>query len=180
MRELSRWTFWSRFLTATWRGCSQLLTLIQLMEHKLLVSSIDQSSFFMPILLPDLSPEEVAQHRAGPDSAITPLTILFPCDLVPIGLFCSLVSSLLSAATPPQLRLKASPSDRALMECVASNCINFSPYPDNAGSVVLINTLRPPGAPPQCSIEGGPSPSLPHTEGQGACLYSHRHSCPAL
>ena len=114
--------------------------LIRLMEHKLLVSSIDQSSYFMPVLLPDLSPEEVAQHRVGPDSAIAPLTILFPCDLVPVGLFCSLVSSLLSAATPPQLRLKISPSDRALMECVASNCIKFS-LPDNAGSLVLINTL---------------------------------------
>ena len=114
--------------------------LIRLMKHKLLVSSINQSSYFMPILLPDLSPEEVAQHRAGPKSTIAPLTILFPCDLVPVGLFCSLVSSLLSAATPPQLRLKASPSDRALMDCVASNCIKFS-LPDNAGSVVLINTL---------------------------------------
>ena len=113
--------------------------LIRLMEHKLLVSSIDHSSYFMPVLLPDLTPEEVAKHRAGPDSAIAPLTILFPCNLVPTGLFCSLVSSLLSAATPPQLRLKASPSDRALMECVASNCIKFS-LPDTAGSVVLVNT----------------------------------------
>ena len=112
--------------------------LVRLMEYKLLVSPIDQSSFFMPILLPDLSPEEVAQHRAGPDSAIAPLTILFPCDLVPVGLFCSLVSSLLSATIPPQLHLKASPSDRALMECVASNCINFSLYSDI--SLVLINS----------------------------------------
>ena len=104
--------------------------LIRLMEHKLLVSSIDQSSYFMPVLLPDLAPEEVAKHRAGPDSAIAPLTILFPCELVPTGLFCSLVSSLLSAATHPHLCLKTSPSDRALMECVASNCMKFpSPTP---------------------------------------------------
>ena len=113
--------------------------LIRLMEHKLLVSSLDQCSYFMPVLLPDLAPEEVAKHRAGPDSAITPLTILFSCNLVPTGLFCSLVSSLLSDATPPQLHLKASPSDRALMECVASNCIIFS-LPNTAGSVVLVNT----------------------------------------
>ena len=111
--------------------------LVRLMEHKLLVSSIDQSSYFMPILLPDLSPEEVAKHRTRPDSAIAPLTILFPCDLVPVGLFCSLVSSLLSAATPPQLYLKASPSDRALMECVASNCIKFSL--DSDISLILVN-----------------------------------------
>ena len=113
--------------------------LIRLMEHKLLVSSIDQYSYFMPVLLPDLAPREVAKHRAGPDSAIAPLTILFPCNLVPTGLFCSLVSSLLSNATPPQLHLKASPSDRALMECVASNCVKFS-LTDTAGSVVLVNT----------------------------------------
>ena len=113
--------------------------LIRLMEHKLLVSSIDQYSYFMPVLLPDLAPREVAKHRAGPDSAIAPLTILFPCNLVPTGLFCSLVSSLLSDATPPQLHLKASPSDRALMECVASNCVKFS-LPDTAGSLVLVNT----------------------------------------
>ena len=111
--------------------------LVQLMKHKLLISPIDQSSYFMPVLLPDLSPEEVAQHRTGSDSAIAPLTILFPCDLVPIGLFCSLVSSLLSAATPPQLRLKSSPSNRVLMDCVASNCIKFSL--DNDISLVLIN-----------------------------------------
>ena len=113
--------------------------LVQLMEHKLLISLIDQSSYFMPVLLPDLSPEEVAQHRAGPDSAIAPLTILFPCNLVPTGLFCSLVSSLLSDTTIPQLRLRSKPSDRALVDCVASNCIKFS-LPDNAGSAVLVNT----------------------------------------
>ena len=112
--------------------------LIRLMEHKLLVSSIDQSSYFMPVLLPDLSPEEVALHRAGPDSAIAPLMILFPCDLVPTGLFCSLVSSLLSAAMPPQFHLKYSPSDWALVECVSSNCIKFTL--DNIISLVLINT----------------------------------------
>ena len=111
--------------------------LVRLMEHKLLVSPIDKSSYFMPVLLPDLSPEEVAKHRTRPDSAIAPLTILFPCDLVPVGLFCSLVSSLLSAAMPPQLHLKASPSDRALMECVASNCIKFSL--DSDISFVLVN-----------------------------------------
>ena len=119
------------------KGVFTAADLVRLMEHKLLVSSIDQSSYFMPILLPDLSQEEVAKHRSGPNSAIAPLTILFPCDLVPVGLFCSLVSSLLSAAMPPQLRLKASPSDRALMECVASNCIKFSLYNDI--SLVLIN-----------------------------------------
>ena len=113
--------------------------LIQLMQYKLLVSPIDQASYFMPVLLPDLAPEDVARHRTPSDSAIAPLSILFPCDLVPTGLFCSLVSSLLSAATPPQLRLKPSPSDRSLMECVASNCIKFS-LPDNTGSLVLIDT----------------------------------------
>ena len=111
--------------------------LIRLMEHKLLISPIDQSTYFMPVLLPDLSPEEVALHRAGPKSAIAPLTILFSCNLVPTGLFCSLVSSLLSAATSPQLCLKTSPSDRSLLECVGSNCIKFSL--DNDISLVLIN-----------------------------------------
>ena len=111
--------------------------LVRLMKYKLLVSPIDQSSYFMPILLPDLSPEEVSQHRAGYNSAIAPLTILFSCDLVPTGLFCSLVSSLLSAVMPPQLSLKASPSDRSLLECVGSNCIKFSL--DNDISLVLIN-----------------------------------------
>ena len=64
---------------------------------------------------------------------------------------------------PPQLCLKASPSERALMECVASNCIKFSLYNDI--SLVLINCILTPGAPPQRSIEGGSSPSLPHAEG---------------
>ena len=111
--------------------------LLQLMMHKLLISPIDPSSFFMPVLLPDLPPEEVDQHRVGPSSNIAALTILFPSNLVPTGLFCSLVSSLLSAATPPQLHLKANPSDPTRMECVASNCIKFSL--DNDISLVLIN-----------------------------------------
>ena len=113
--------------------------LVRLMEHKLLVSPIDHSSYFMPVLLPDLSPNEVAQHRVGCESAIAPLTVLFSCNVVPSGLFCSLVSSLLSNATPPQLCLCAKPSDRTSVECVAANCIKFS-LPDNAGSVVLVNT----------------------------------------
>ena len=118
------------------KGVFTAAALVKLMEHKLLISPIDESSYFMPVLLQDLTPREVARHRIGSDSAIAPLSILFPCNLVPTGLFCSLVSSLLSAATPPQLHLKRSPSD--VMECVASNCMKFS-LPDNTGWLVLIN-----------------------------------------
>ena len=113
--------------------------LIQLMQHKYLISPINQSSYFMPVLLPDLAPEKMSQYRSKPDSAIAPLSIFFSCDLVPTGLFCSLVSSLLSAVASPQLCLKTNPSDQSLMECVASNCIKFS-LAENCGSLVLIDT----------------------------------------
>ena len=118
------------------KGVFTAADLVKLMEHKLLISPIDESTYFMPVLLLDLTPCEVARHRIGPDSAIAPLSILFPCDLVPTGLFCSLVSSLLSAATTPQLCLKRNPSDD--IDCVASNCIEFS-LPDSTGWLVLIN-----------------------------------------
>ena len=112
--------------------------LLKLMQHKLLVSPIDQTSYFMPCLLPNLDTEGLSVHRTQPDSTIAPVSILFPSGVVPTGLFCSLVSSLLSADSSPQLHLKTSPSDRSCVECVAFNCIKFS-MPNNSGSLVLIN-----------------------------------------
>ena len=42
--------------------------LLKFMEHKLLVSQIDQDSYFMPCLLPDLDAKELSEHRSQCDS----------------------------------------------------------------------------------------------------------------
>lgn len=114
--------------------------LLNLMKYKLLVSAVDQSSFFMPCLLPSLKEDEMSKHRVHSDSAISPLSITFgsSLQLVPNGLFCALVSSLLSGSDSPHLQLKTSPSNSKCMECVAFNCIKFF-LEEYAASLVLID-----------------------------------------
>ena len=113
--------------------------LVSIFQHKLIISPIDETTFFMPSLLPKLEADELSSHRVLPTSPIAPLAIQFPGDLAPTGLFCSLVATILSPHPPPQLHLLKSSSDPHRMECVARNCIKFS-LPDNTpGCLTLID-----------------------------------------
>ena len=62
-------------------------------DHLIVTDLIGKDEYFMPCLLRTMEPQEIDQHRA---SCVVPLAIHFPCQLVPHGVFCSLVEHVYS------------------------------------------------------------------------------------
>lgn len=116
---------------------------IRVLEHNLLVAKVADKEYFMPSILPELSPEEVAKHRVKRESPAAPLALFFKNGVVPSGLYCSLVASLLSPQSPNHWELlpNATPTTPHQPECVTRNCIMFKPPLSAPGSLTLIDAF---------------------------------------
>ena len=99
--------------------------LISILEHQLIIAHISEGKYFMPSLLLDLPGEQLKRHRVEPSSPAAPFVIYFPGGLAPCGVFCALVSSLLSPLNPLHWQLLPSPTNLVRPACVARNCIEF-------------------------------------------------------
>ena len=112
---------------------------LKLMKDRLIVTNlIGKDEYFMPCLLPTMEPEEFDQHRA---SHVVPLAIHFSCQLVPHGVFCSLVAFLQSSQNSTPWRLSPCPEDHSVPLCLTRNCIKFQFPGGEPGSLVLIDTF---------------------------------------
>ena len=99
--------------------------LISVLEDQLIIAHISEGKYFMPSLLLDLPGEQLERHRVEPSSPAAPFVIYFPGGLAPCGVFCALVSSLLSPLNPLHWQLLPSPTNLVRPACVARNCIEF-------------------------------------------------------
>ena len=112
---------------------------LKLMKGRLIVTDlIGKDEYFMPCLLRTMESQEVDQHRA---SRVIPLAIHFSCQLVPHGVFCSLVAFLRSSWNPSPWRLSPCPEDRCAPLCLTRNCIKFQFPGGQPGSLTLIDTF---------------------------------------
>ena len=94
----------------------------------------------MPCLLRTMESQEIDQHRA---SCVVPLAIHFSCQLVPHGVFCSLVAFLRSSdlQNSSPWRLFPCSKDRSAPLCLTKNCIKFQFPGGQPGSLTLIDTF---------------------------------------
>ena len=106
------------------------------------MAQINETEFFAPFMLLQLSPENVEKCRSSPSSPAAPLVIRFRDGFAPSGSFCAFVASLLSPDNPHHWELLPdSSSSPTSPECVFRNCIKFK-LPDGAhGSLTLIDSF---------------------------------------
>ena len=112
--------------------------LLELMERRHLVARVSPTEFFMPAILPELSEEELEKQRVASSSPVAPLAFHFPDGIPPCGLFCSVVSSLLSSE---ELELAREPKNRMHPKLVARNCVKFVMPDGLGGELVLIDAF---------------------------------------
>ena len=112
---------------------------LELMKDRLIVTDlIGKDEYFMPCLLGTMEPQDVDQHRA---SRVVPLAIQFSRQLVPHGVFCSLVAFLQSSQNSSPWRLSHCPEDRSAPLCLTRNCIKFQFPGGEPGSLTLIDAF---------------------------------------
>ena len=112
---------------------------LELMKDRLIVTNlIGKDEYFMPCLLGTMEPQDVDQHRA---SRVVPLAIQFSRQLVPHGVFCSLVAFLQSSQNSSPWRLSHCPEDRSVPLCLTRNCIKFQFPGGEPGSLTLIDAF---------------------------------------
>ena len=112
---------------------------LKLMKDRLIVTDlIGKDEYFMPCLLGTMEPQDVDQHRA---SHVVPLAIQFSRQLVPHGVFCSLVAFLQSSQNSSPWRLSHCPKDRSAPLCLTRNCIKFQFPGGEPGSLTLIDAF---------------------------------------
>ena len=115
--------------------------LIILLQNRLIVSEMpffihDETTYFMPSLLPALEEGDIIQPKT---TAASPLIISFQEGWAPTGLFCALVVSLLSRKS--QLPWKISELVSGNMSKLYKNYLEFS-IGYIAGSITLVNTMK--------------------------------------
>lgn len=113
--------------------------LVRLLLHRLVIAEAGNDEYFIPFILPHLSPAEVDKHRVQLSSTAAPLAITFPGSVVPSGLFPAVAASLLSSRDDDALELLPSSARRGHPECVYRNCIKFK-LP-GGGSLTLIDAF---------------------------------------
>jgi len=112
---------------------------LKLMKDRLIVTDlIGKDEYFMPCLLKTLESQEVDEYRA---SRVVPLAIQFSRQLVPHGVFCSLVAFLQSSQNSSPWRLSHCPEDRSAPLCLTRNCIKFQFPGGQPGSLTLIDAF---------------------------------------
>ena len=111
---------------------------LHLMKRRHLVAKVSEAQYFMPAILPELSEEELEKQRVASSSPVAPLAFHSPDGIPPCGLFCSVVSSLLSSG---ELELAREPHSQIHPKLVARNCVRFLMPHRLPGEVVLVDAF---------------------------------------
>ena len=111
---------------------------LHLMKRRHLVAKVSEAQYFMPAILPELSEKELEKQRVASSSPVAPLAFHSPDGIPPCGLFCSVVSSLLSSG---ELELAREPKNRIHPKLVALNCVRFLMPHRLPGEVVLVDAF---------------------------------------
>ena len=117
---------------------------LKLMKDRLIVTHlIGKDEYFMPCLLRTMEPPELDQYRAASssESGVSPLALHFSCQLVPHGVFCSLVAFLRSSLNSSPWSLFPHPDNTTEPQCLTRNCIKFELPKGAPGSLTLIDTF---------------------------------------
>ena len=117
---------------------------LKLMKDRLIATHlIGKDEYFMPCLLRTMEPPELDQYRAASssESGVAPLAIHFSCQLVPHGVFCSLVAFLRSSQNSSPWSLFPHPHNTTEPQCLTRNCIKFQLPEDEPGSLTLIDAF---------------------------------------
>ena len=111
---------------------------LHLMKRRHLVARVSEAQYFMPAILPELSEEKLEKQRVASSSPVAPLAFHSPDGIPPCGLFCSVVSSLLSSG---ELKLAREPHSQIHPKLVARNCVRFLMPHRLPGEVVLVDAF---------------------------------------
>ena len=111
---------------------------LHLMKRRHLVAKVSEVQYFMPAILPELSEEELEKQRVAFSSPVALLAFHSPDGIPPCGLFCSVVSSLLSSG---ELELAREPHSQIHPKLVARNCVRFLMPHRLPGEVVLVDAF---------------------------------------
>ena len=111
---------------------------LHLMKRRHLVARVSEVQYFMPAILPELSEDELEKQRVASSSPVAPLAFHSPDGIPPCGLFCSVVSSLLSSG---ELELAREPHSQIHPKLVARNCVRFLMPHRLPGEVVLVDAF---------------------------------------
>jgi GTPase SAR1 family protein len=115
--------------------------LIKLFKRLLIVADFSDEQYFMPALLQVLEEEEVCKHRVPSDSDVAALALDFPVGGPRRGIFCTLVSFLVSQNNqhPRPWKITLLPNSNT-PACLYRNCIQFS-IPRCPGMLQLIDAF---------------------------------------
>ena len=109
--------------------------LIKLFEHLLIIACFSSGEYFMPSLLPMISPEEVNKHLPPPSPSAAPLLVHFPAGCAQNGVFCALVVYLISKCQWKfACNVKGDPS------CVSRSCVRLQ-FTGKPASIVLVDSF---------------------------------------
>ena len=111
---------------------------LHLMKRRHLVAKVSEVQYFMPAILPELSEDKLEKQRVASSSPVAPLAFHSPDGIPPCGLFCSVVSSLLSSG---ELELAREPHSQIHPKLVARNCVRFLMPHRLPGEVVLVDAF---------------------------------------
>ena len=113
---------------------------LKLLESLLIVGKVNttdvHTEYVMPSLLFELESDKLDKHRCNPQSSpAAPLLVHFPGEWPTSGVFCSLVSSLLSTQD-----WEVMTDSRNKPTCLYRNCFQFE-HPRMPGSITLIDSF---------------------------------------
>ena len=117
---------------------------LKIMKDRLIVTHlIGKDEYFMPCLLQTMEPPQLDHYRAASssESGVAPLALHFSCQLVPHGVFCSLVAFLRSSQNSSPWSLFPHPDNTAEPQCLTRNCIKFELPKGAPGSLTLIDAF---------------------------------------
>ncbi len=116
--------------------------LVRIFKRLNIVQDFFDGQLFMPALLPILENKDFLKHRLGEGALVSPLAVYFPVRCPQLGIFCSLISFLLSGKNqfPAPWSIELEP-DSKIPACLYRNCVCFS-LPNFSGSVTLMDTMN--------------------------------------
>ena len=115
--------------------------LLKLLEALRIVGKVNTTDvipeYVMPSLLFELKPDDLDKHRCNPTtSPAAPLLVHFPDEWPTSGVFCSFLTSLLSAPCEWEVMI----DERNRPTCLYRNCLEFQ-HPEMLGKITLIDSF---------------------------------------
>ena len=116
------------------------LELVKLFRALLIFADFSNTEYFMPCLLEIIGSEEVDKHRVSTAADTAPLVLHFPHGGPLLGMFCSLLVYLLSAANHSPSPWKLAVDGLGTPKCLYRNCVSFT-IPRYPGTVTLVDSF---------------------------------------